>query len=99
MLKEDEIPLPEMFFKYFMSVDLSTGQSYLSKRTTEFLRLMGTYNTFLNTCNTVMNSDVFPYPKLRGMLVSPEGAYKEEFKMATIAFLKFVGEKSIRESN
>ena len=99
MLKEDEIPLPEMFFKYFMSVDLSTGQSYLSKRTTEFLRLMGTYNTFLDTCNTVMNSDVFPYPKLRGMLVSPEGAYKEEFKMAAIAFLKFVGEESIRESN
>ncbi len=99
MLKEDEIPLPEMFFKYFMSVDLSTGQSYLSKRTTEFLRLMGTYNTFLETCNTVMNSDVFPYPKLRGMLVSPESDYKEEFKIATIAFLKFVGEESIRESN
>ena len=98
MLKEEELSLPEMFFKYFMSKDLSTGESHLSKRTTEFLRLMGTYNTFLQTCNTVMNSTVFPYPKLRGMLVSPESDYKEEFEIATIAFLKFVGNESIKES-
>ncbi len=98
MLKEEEISLPEMFFKYFMCNDISTGESYLAKRTTEFLKLMGTYNTFAQTCNTVMSSDVFPYPKLRGMLAKPESDYKEEFKIATIAFLKFVGNESIRES-
>lgn len=98
MLKEEEIPLPEMFFKYFMSNNLSTGESYLKKRTTEFLRLMGTYNILLLTCDKVMNSDIFPYAKLRDMLVKPESDYKEEFKIATIAFLKFVGNESLRES-
>lgn len=98
MLKEEEIALPEMFFKYFMTVDLNTGQSYLKKRTTEFLKLMGTYNTLLVTCDKVMNSSEFPYATLRGMLVKPESEFKEEFKIATVAFLKFVGDESIRES-
>lgn len=99
MLKEEERPLPEMFFQYFMSVDLITGQSYLFKRTTEFLRIMGSYNTFIETCDKVLNSDTYPYPKLREMLVSPEKDYKKEFKMASIAFLKFLSGELIRESN
>lgn len=98
LLDEEELSLPEMFFKYFMSNDLTTGKSYLEKRTTEFLREMGTYNTFINTCDTLLNSDIFPYPKLRGALVSPEADYKTEFSMASISFLKFIGNESIKES-
>ena len=98
MLENEEMELPELFFKYFMSNNPNTGNSYLLKRTTEFLNIMGTYNTFLTTCNTVVNSDEFPYSTLRGMLISPESSYTEELAMSSIAFLQFVANEYNKEN-
>ena len=99
MIKNEGLTLPEAFFRYFMCDDITTGESYLNKRTTNFLSINNTYNTFVVTCNTLINSSAFPYPYLRNTITSPESNYTTEFEMASIAFLIFVGNQSTEENN
>ena len=99
MLNNELMPIPEMFFKYFISNNYITGQSYLAKRTTNFVSIMGVYNIFMQTVNDIMNSSSFPYPFLRNMIVSPESDYTTEFSMSSIAFLLFVASELTNEAD
>lgn len=100
MMRNEEMSFPEAFFKYFMCNDMITGESYLNKRTTNFLNINDTYNTFVVTCNTLINSSVYPYPNIRTeILGTSQSNFITELEMASIAFLIFVGNQSTEEDN
>jgi peptidoglycan hydrolase-like protein with peptidoglycan-binding domain len=97
MKNSNTLTFPEIFLRYFDQVDLETGRLYAADRTTRFMDAMGTYNTFLTTCDTIIRSDIFPYPNLRNLILNDGIDYSTQLDMSMIAVCIFIGNELIRE--